>query len=164
MKILVKNLSEGVHEFIEEVPPGAIRLQEPEFYPNTLDLKLYVDRLDNIYRVKINVKTTANYICDRCLEGYDSLFDEDGEQIYQIGPGKLDDDDEVIVLPADTKEIDITKAVQDIFVMSRPIKLVCRDSCKGLCVNCGTNLNHKQCQCKSDDIDPRLEKLKSLLN
>jgi uncharacterized protein len=164
MKIFIRDLSEGVHEFTEEIPPGAIDLQEPELYPDSLSLKLYVDRLDNIFRIKINIKTTAKYICDRCLDGYDKLFDEDGEQIYQIGPGKLDEDDEVILLPVDTKEIDITKAIQDVFVMSRPIKLVCKDSCKGLCATCGTNLNHGQCKCTTDDIDPRLEKLKSLLN
>jgi uncharacterized protein len=164
MKIFIKDLSEGVHEFTQEVSPVDLGIPEPEFYPNVLTLKLYVDRLDNMFRVKLNVKTTARYICDRCLDEYDSLFEEDGEQIYQVGSGKLDDDDEVVILPIDTKEIDITKAVQDIFVMSRPIKLVCKDSCKGLCTRCGTNLNHKQCDCDSEEIDPRLEKLKSLLN
>jgi uncharacterized protein len=164
MKIFIRDLSEGVHEFSEELPSGALELPEPELYPNPLSLKLYVDRLDNIYRVKITVRTKAHYVCDRCLDEYEPPFDEEGEQIYQMGAGKLDDEDEVIILPVDSKEIDITKAIQDIFIISRPIKLVCREDCKGLCARCGTNLNKKQCTCDTDEIDPRLEKLKSLLN
>jgi uncharacterized protein len=164
MKIFIRDLNEGIHEFYEEIPPGKIELSEADSYPNPLSLKLYVDRLDNIYRVKVHVKTTANYHCDRCLESYEQEIDDYIEQIYQLGPGTLDDDDEVQVLPADTQEIIVDEVIQEVCIMSRSIQSLCSDSCKGLCSICGTNLNKKQCKCENDNIDPRLEKLKSLLN
>ena len=66
MKIFVKDLSEGIHEFHDEIPVQNVELSEPDFYPNALSLDLYVDRLDNMYRVKITIRTTAKYICHRC--------------------------------------------------------------------------------------------------
>jgi uncharacterized protein len=164
MKILIKDLSEGIHEFREDIPVGDIELPEPEFYPHSLVLDLYIDRLDNIYRLKVKISTQAKYSCDRCLEEFDSEFSASAEQIYQLGSGKLDDDDEVEILPADTRELNIDKVIQDVFIMSRPIQMLCSESCNGLCAICGINLNEKQCKCKTDHIDPRLEKLKSLLN
>jgi uncharacterized protein len=164
MKIFIKDLNEGIHEFQEEIPAQNIELSEPEFYPNPLLLNLYVDRLDNIYRIKINVKTRAKYICDRCLDPFDKEVDESIEQIYQLGSGALDEDGEVEILPPDTKEIQIDDVIQEVFIMSRPIKSICSDSCKGLCNICGMNLNIKKCKCENTNIDPRLEELKSLLN
>ena len=35
-------------------------------------------------------------------------------------------------------DIDISKVITDAFVLSRPIRLLCREDCKGLCASCGT--------------------------
>ena len=164
MKILIKDLNEGINESREEIPVGGIELPESDYYTHPILLDLYIDRLDNIYRIKVNINTQAKYSCDRCLEEFDSEFSASIEQMYQLGSGTLDDDDEVEILPADTREINIDKVIQDVFMMSKPIQLLCSESCKGLCAICGINLNEKQCNCNTDHIDPRLEKLKSLLN
>lgn len=42
--------------------------------------------------------------------------------------------------------------------------LLCRSDCKGLCPECGTNLNTGSCTCSADSIDPRLDDLKHLLD
>lgn len=41
--------------------------------------------------------------------------------------------------------------------------VLCKPDCKGLCPNCGANLNRETCQCE-EEVDPRLAKLKELLN
>ncbi len=41
---------------------------------------------------------------------------------------------------------------------------LCRDDCRGLCPECGTNLNHTTCTCAEEDIDPRLAQLRQLLD
>ncbi|MBQ3561654.1 MAG: DUF177 domain-containing protein, partial [Oscillospiraceae bacterium] len=45
-----------------------------------------------------------------------------------------------------------------------PFQLLCREDCKGLCPVCGSDLNEKTCNCNQKQIDPRLEKLKMLLD
>lgn len=42
--------------------------------------------------------------------------------------------------------------------------VLCRPDCKGLCPECGANLNEETCACDLENIDPRLAKLKELLD
>jgi uncharacterized protein len=39
----------------------------------------------------------------------------------------------------------------------------CKPDCKGLCAQCGQNLNEGQCDCDAEPIDPRLAPLRALL-
>lgn len=43
-------------------------------------------------------------------------------------------------------------------------RVLCQAGCKGLCPECGGNRNHVACQCADNAIDPRLAKLKELLD
>ena len=158
MKIFIQNLEEGIHEIEHTISSRTYEFLDAESYPQPLLLNLYIDRINDLFRFKINIKTRAIYTCDRCLVRFKADFDETIEQLYQIG--NSDFEDEVEILPENTKEIDISKAIHDAFIMNRPIKLLCNEECKGLCSNCGVDLNKKQCKCSETEIDPRLEKLK----
>lgn len=162
MKINIQNLSEGIYEFSEELSIEEIVFSEPVKISNKLKLNAFVDNFDDSYRVKLNVKTDIIFKCDRCLEDYQYEFDETIDQIYQIGEGEFKDDD-IEILPKNTREIDLSKLINEVFLINSPIQKNCRDSCRGLCPNCGKNLNRTSCDCKYDSIDPRLEKLKSLI-
>ncbi len=54
--------------------------------------------------------------------------------------------------------------IREYLLISIPINSLCKTNCAGLCPVCGTNHNHEQCDCKTDSIDPRLAKLKDLLD
>ena len=162
MIIAIKDLNEGINEFEENVPSENYKLPESELYPNSINLKIFVDRLENLFRFKISVSTEAIFSCDRCLEKYKSGIKETIEHLYQLGHSELDSD-EIEFLPDNSKEIDISDIICDIFVLNRPIQSLCKKNCKGLCVNCGANLNKEKCDCDQKNIDPRFEKLKSLL-
>ncbi len=43
-------------------------------------------------------------------------------------------------------------------------RVLCRPDCKGLCPDCGANLNHSVCTCHLDAIDPRMAVLRKLLD
>ncbi len=162
-KIFIHDLSEGIHEFNLEVNAEDLELYNKEFYPYPLALKIIVDKIHDIFRFQINIHTQARYKCDRCLDEYETEFDDKVEQIYQLGHSELDEDEEIEILPEGTREIDISKAIQDTFLMSRPLQLLCKEDCKGLCAQCGANWNHQSCSCTTRQIDPRLEKLKMLI-
>ncbi len=49
-------------------------------------------------------------------------------------------------------KIDIFKAIREDILVNLPMKLICRSSCKGLCDQCGQNLNIKKCKCKKVKI------------
>jgi uncharacterized protein len=162
MIIAIRDLKEGINEFVKVVPSAGYDLKESQFYPNPIELSLYIDKLENLFRVKVLIQTEATYICDRCLDPFPRHFEETVEQIYHLGPSELQDDG-IEIIAENSKEIDISKAIEEAFLLSRPIQLLCGENCKGLCVTCGINLNNQTCNCDQNQIDPRLEKLKSLL-
>jgi uncharacterized protein len=61
-------------------------------------------------------------------------------------------------------EINIEDLLKEIFNINRPLKPLCSVNCKGLCPKCGVNLNEEDCNCDNEKIDPRMGKLKELLD
>ncbi|MGL5514994.1 MAG: YceD family protein, partial [Sporomusa sp.] len=64
----------------------------------------------------------------------------------------------------DGDEIDIIDLIRENILLAAPIKPVCSQSCRGLCPECGINLNIHTCSCISTKIDPRLAVLEKLLS
>ena len=60
--------------------------------------------------------------------------------------------------------VDLNPLVRQLGLLEIPMKPYCRPDCKGLCDRCGQNLNNEACECETDDLDPRLESLRSLLD
>jgi uncharacterized protein len=40
-------------------------------------------------------------------------------------------------------------------LLSLPARTLCSEACKGICLRCGSNLNHELCQCESAPVDAR---------
>ncbi len=57
-------------------------------------------------------------------------------------------------------EIDIPEIMREQVLLAVPLKPLCSDKCLGICPHCGKDLNEGPCECKYDEIDPRLEPLK----
>ena len=59
--------------------------------------------------------------------------------------------------------IDIMPEILRLLYEELPMQPLCREDCRGLCPLCGTDLNHGECSCSRDNIDPRWQKLRGLL-
>jgi len=59
-------------------------------------------------------------------------------------------------------EIDITALVHEQVALALPMRPLCKEDCKGLCPECGANLNKGDCGCRSGPVDLRLAALKNL--
>ena len=70
-----------------------------------------------------------------------------------------DEDEDIIVV--ESSVIDLYDLIYNDIVLNIPTQVMCDEECKGLCHDCGVNLNHKACKCVQEAIDPRFEKLKS---
>jgi uncharacterized protein len=60
-------------------------------------------------------------------------------------------------------EMDLSDLVKEQIILNLPMKPLCNNSCKGICLQCGADLNSVNCSCSERGIDPRLEVLKKLL-
>lgn len=64
----------------------------------------------------------------------------------------------------DTQIIDVDEEIRQTVLLNLPMHPVCSDKCKGLCPQCGINLNTATCLChKEKQTDVRWDKLKNLI-
>ena len=59
-------------------------------------------------------------------------------------------------------EIDLNELLREQFYLVLPMKPLCQENCRGLCSQCGTNLNTDTCECATVWEDPRLSALRGL--
>lgn len=111
---------------------------------------------------KANIKTELEMVCSRCLDTFIYPIDIDIEERYTNDSDFQDEDGEVTFVKDDV--LDITEIVESSIISTLPIKRLCKEDCKGLCQSCGANLNKETCSCNNENIDPRLEGLRALLN
>ena len=133
--------------------------------PVSLVLEIYKDK-DKFHLVG-RVKTTLEMSCSRCLEPF--TFDVDAPVDLRYQPHAHQDagEREVEADDMDTAfyendEIDLGQLMREQFYLALPMKPLCKDDCKGLCPNCGTNLNKATCDCNTHWDDPRLAALRAL--
>lgn len=113
--------------------------------------------------ISLSVKFTYSALCDRCAAPVEREYSFVLERTLVREFSGDDFDDDRYILVEDAK-LDIDELVNSEVILSLPSKFLCRDDCKGLCVQCGKNLNEGKCSCSQSKIDPRLEALKELLD
>lgn len=104
--------------------------------------------------------------CARCLEEY--TFDI-GKQFSVVlvrkqavpEAAELNADDLDLSF-YDCGEIDLSPLVREQIILALPTRPLCRESCKGLCPQCGANINLEACGCAAARADPRLAVLGNL--
>lgn len=98
--------------------------------------------------------------CDRCLDEFERNFTVSCEQVLVT---ELNTDNDEYIVVEDYK-LNTDELVLSDILLNLPSKLLCSRDCKGLCPQCGANLNHADCLCKKTDIDPRLAALSEFFN
>ncbi len=58
--------------------------------------------------------------------------------------------------------LDVDTLIYDEILIGFPMKLLCSEDCKGICKNCGTNLNEKSCDCDTYNYDPRMSVIRDI--
>lgn len=121
---------------------------------------------------KGRIETELTLICSRCLEKFQSPVKSKVEAHFVPEETAGSPGLEVEIHSADIekefykeKRIAITQPVHDQILLAVPVICLCKEDCKGLCSNCGKNLNQGDCACAEDlNVDPRLGILKTLKN
>ena len=119
-----------------------------------------VEDMGSRVRVQGDVKGRAESHCHRCLGAFERSIETSFSVLLQRGG--MAESEEVIVLPENAETYDLTSVVQEAVILEEPIVLLCRDDCKGLCPQCGQDLNVGTCDCKPP-ADRRWEALRPLL-
>lgn len=95
---------------------------------------------------------TVEGTCDRCLDKAAFTLEGEVDQYYlfeepEQTPLSSDEDELDFELVSADNTLDLTHALESVLLMETPYVILCSDECKGLCSECGCNLNHTQCSC-----------------
>jgi uncharacterized protein len=112
-----------------------------------------------LVQVKMAAYTTAE--CVRCLTEFQQPLAIDFTELYAFSNRTVTESG--LLLPEDG-HIDLAPLVRDEMLLEIPINPLCRPDCQGLCPVCGERLTGQPHKHEVDNIDPRLAKLKELLD
>jgi uncharacterized protein len=120
------------------------------------------------FRLVGHVASALTLACGRCLDDIPLPDDLPFDLLYlphrdNAGEGEVEvEDDDLTTAFYGNDEIDLGQLVLEQFYLAVPMKPLCRESCRGLCPECGTNLNTATCSCVREWTDPRLDGLRAL--
>jgi uncharacterized protein len=119
-------------------------------------------------RVRGRIAAGFELTCARCLEPVSQELDREFELLYRplgVDAGR----DEISVTEAEAEigyyqgeGLLLEDVLREQVLLALPLKVTCREDCKGLCLHCGKNLNQEQCSCTAPLEDPRWEALKEI--
>ena len=133
-----------------------------------VELAFDVHKDKDKFRLVGTVKTQLELACSRCLEPFRMPFDATFDMRYlPASEQSADVEREVEEEDLETSyytddQIDLNELLREQFYLALPMKPLCQEGCKGLCAQCGTNLNTGTCECAPAWEDPRLAGLKAL--
>jgi uncharacterized protein len=106
--------------------------------------------------------------CARCLEAVQQDVNREFELLYRplgVDAGK----DEISVTDAEAEigyyqgdGILLEDVLREQVLLALPLKITCKEDCRGICPHCGKNLNQEQCSCSVPIQDPRWAALKEI--
>lgn len=90
--------------------------------------------------------------CSRCNAFFDWAVSGETERDYQLGARPLDDHSDCDYL-SPPGEIFLPDVLREDVWLAWQADVVCSDACKGLCPQCGCNLNEQSCSCGQTNGD-----------
>ncbi len=111
-----------------------------------------------------HVDMEAAIPCGRCLEEVPTPVCFDIEKSLRLENGVAEDEemDETDYLIG--FELDVDKLVYAEILVNWPMKVLCKETCKGICKVCGTNLNRGACDCQKTELDPRMAAIQDIFS
>ena len=134
-------------------------------FPSPMKVKGEITNTAGYMRMKLSTSVDYQAECARCLAPVCGCFTLNLEKT--VAPrnllSDLDEDklDDYAIIEDGFLEMD--ELLREQLEMEFPSRFLCKEDCKGLCSRCGRNLNEGECDCLSNEIDPRMEPLRKLL-
>jgi uncharacterized protein len=171
--LLDLNKLHGASERVERTIPASVFGPGDDEYrvAAPVELSMTVEKAGgDAFRVTGRARTRLELDCGRCLEPFESPLDAAFELRYvpqeqNTGEGEREiEEDDLTTAFYREGMLDVIDLLREQIQLALPMKPLCTEACRGLCPECGTNLNRTQCDCTPTWEDPRLAPLKGLLN
>ena len=178
MLITVRELQLHRIDFDETFAPGAIDLGAELHQTTSLETEGRAEvieehrggRMGTISDIRMvgSLGTDVEVACARCLEPVGTRIDHKFDLLYRpLGVDRRGD--EAAIHEPDTEigyyqgeGLELEDVLREQVLLAVPIKQLCSANCKGLCPQCGKNLNRESCDCSAPQTDERWAALKDL--
>ncbi len=173
----IKDLELHPVEFAEKFEPGAIDLGADYRQITPIESSGRADLVEEHHgknkiiqdiRIKGRLATSLEMSCARCLEAVTQDVKREFDLLYRpLGTDAGRDEMSVTDAEAEIsyyqgEGILLDDVVREQVLLSVPLKVTCREDCKGLCPHCGKNLNQEKCSCAVEVEEPRWAALKDI--
>ena len=144
--------------------PSEFGLSETVF-SKPIEIKVVLETGGELINADFHLSTYCHQVCDRCAVEFELAVDachfvrfipETDKRYYTEG------DDDVKYYHPDNPVVNVSGDIHDALMLAIPMKVLCREDCRGLCPHCGADLNIEECSCVKSQVDPRWSKLISL--
>jgi uncharacterized protein len=98
-----------------------------------LAIAAQVEKAENAVIVHAEVEGSFELECGRCLDPIVEKSVKDFEMYFETDPS--------------VEFVDLGEELRQEMILAFWGKEVCKEDCKGLCPNCGANLNREKCKC-----------------
>ena len=133
MKIYVDKIPEGGIELTEQIQPEPLSIDtEGVSFIKPVDVKANVLKNGAEMFADVLLEASVEYTCSKCLSKFEGVFKKKFNLILEVKPAEI---------------VELDDEIRQEIILDYPIKIVCKEDCKGLCPNCGQNLNTGECDC-----------------
>lgn len=120
---------------------------------------------DKVLEIAGEASVVVQMTCSRCLEPVDWEFSLEIQRKLDM---KQSEEDRIKNLDESNyitgMDLDGDRLVCDEILIQWPLKVLCREDCKGICSKCGQNLNHRECGCEKGSLDPRMAAISDIFS
>ncbi len=116
-------------------------------------------------RIDGNGEIVFAMTCDRCLKSVEEklelMFSREVFAPDMIDETSDENDDQRFM---DGYQLNVEDLLKNELVINWPMKVLCKPDCKGICRQCGKDLNTGTCGCDTFVPDPRMAVIKDIFN
>lgn len=92
--------------------------------------------------VDADFKTVTTVECVRCLREFSQPVRTQFQELFAFKHNQVTDSGLVL---SEDGNIDLAPLIREYLLLEVPIKPICQPDCRGLCLECGVNLNETTC-------------------
>jgi uncharacterized protein len=173
MEINISQIDEYDGLAVEHLfPQGELDLEDDESrLVGTPALHLQATREGEEVLLRGSLEASVEVDCDRCLRVFSIVVNQSFALLYLPAnkarkaheEHELKDDD-LSISSYQGLSINVDELVREQIHLSLPMTRLCKEDCRGLCLQCRANLNEGQCSCQIEQFDLRWTALKELKN
>lgn len=135
MKIKVERIRDKEIEIEEEILASAWELNSSDVtFVDSIYLKCKFSRVRDEIIVQAWITTHRDIVCSRCLKETRHVVEQSFTKSYKDSEAG--------------EWLEIDEDIRQEILLNFPMKVLCKQDCKGQCPICGVDLNYEKCSCK----------------